>query len=580
MRKYKLFSLTAFSVIVLIILVIIIINKKEPAVVVTNPAPTPSSSAAAITPSPQSDVVKAPTEPGSKIRIDQVGYLTAAPKIAMVKDGSKDAFEIYNVSSKQVDFTGKLSAAVQDVNSGDTVRNADFTAINKPGTYIVRVEGAGESFPFTISDNVYYDSLLDAARSFTLGRSGVAIDDPITGIKHAASHIQDAKATLFFNDSYHKKGDILDVSGGWYDEFDFGKYMPTAAVSSAQLLLAYEMNPAKFTAGQLSIPQGLSEKEKANKLPDLLAEVKFELDWMQKLQRQDGAVYLKVSGAKLAEFTLSELETQDRYVYGLSTYGTAQYAAALAMASRIYKAYDPAYADKLLKSSLKSQAYLERHPDPEFRKDEGQDTGSKPYVKITDAEERYWAAAELLKTTGDQRFDSYILANFAEQLAKKPAAISWSNTSMLGDWAYYTSKQADPEKKQTVKAAVISYADELLKLIDTDGYRVALLAEDYEGASTKEAVSRGQALLLANEMIPKPEYVNGALDTLHYLFGRNAMGNCYMIGSGPPMLRAPNNLIIPRSPGLVKGGPIKNAAADYAIDYTAPALFVLAYFSK
>jgi endoglucanase len=567
-------------VIVLIILVITLSNKKEPAAVITKPDPTPSSSAAAITPSPQSDAEEVPIEPGSKIRIDQVGYLTTAPKIGMVIGESKDTFDIYNVSSKQVDFTGKLSAAVQDANSGNTVRIADFSAIDKSGTYIVRVEGAGESYPFTIGDNVYYDSLLDAARSFTLGRSGVAIDDPISGIKHAASFIQDAKATLYFNDSYHKKGDILDVSGGWYDEFDFGKYMPTAAVSSAQLLLAYEMNPAKFTSGQMSIPQGLSEKEKANKLPDLLAEVKYELDWMQKLQRQDGAVYLKVSGAKLAEFTMSELETQDRYVYGLSTYGTAQYAAAMAMASRIYRAYDPAYADQLLKSSLKSQAYLEKHPDPEFRKDEGQDAGSKPYVKITDTEERYWAAAELLKTTGDQRFDSYIQADFADQLAKKPAAISWSNTSMLGDWAYYTSEQADSEKKQAVKAAVISYADELLKLIDTDGYRVALQAEDYEGASTKEAVSRGQVLLIANEMIPKPEYVNGALDALHYLFGRNAIGNSYMIGSGSPMLLAPNNLIFPRSPGLVKGGPLKNAEADYAIDNTAPALFVLAYFSK
>jgi endoglucanase len=286
-----------------------------------------------------------------------------------------------------------------------------------------------------------------------------------------------------------------------------------------------------------------------------------------------------VAGAKPAEFTKPELETQDRYIYGLSTYGTAQYSAALAMASRIYKAFDPVYADQLLKSALKSQAYLERHPDPEFRKDEGQDAGSKPYAKITDTEERYWAAAELLKTTGDLRFDSYIQADFADQLTKKPVAISWSNTIMLGDWAYYTSKQPDPQKKEAVKAAVISYADDLLKLIETDGYRVALQAEDYEGASTKEAVSRGQALLFANLMSPKMDYVNGALDQLHYLFGRSAIGYSCMTGSGTQMPFGPNNLIVARSPGLVNGGPMKDAEADYAIDYTAPAVFVLAYFS-
>lgn len=589
MRKYKRISLIALALILLIILVIILSNKKQPNKAVTQPDSTPTATAI-VTPSAEAGVVK---EPGSKIRIDQVGYLTLAPKIGMVIDSAADKFEVFDANTNQSIFTGKLTAAVRDANSGDTVRSADFSALDKPGAYILRVEGAGESYPFTIGDNVYNHSLLDAARSFTLARSGVAIDDPITGLKHAASHTQDAKATMFFGDSYHKKGDILDVSGGWYAG-DFGKYIPTAAVSSAQLLLAYEMNPGK--------------------LPDLLAEVKYELDWMQKLQRPDGALYLKVSGATWPGMILPESDTQDRHVYGLSTYGTAQYAATLAMASRIYKASDPAYAAQLLKSALKSQAYLERHPDPEFRKDVGQDAGSGSYAKITDAEERYWAAAELLKTTGDLRFDSYIQANLAEQLTKKPVAAFWSNAILLGDWAYYTSEQADPEKKAAVKAAVSGYADDLVKLGRSDGYRTALQADDYIWASVKEDVSRGQVLLFANEMSPKPEYVNTALDQLHYLFGRNATGYSYMTGSGTKTPLKPHNRIAASTgtyiPGLVVGGPNKNggdpaidlmlkeakapiapakayvdsidsyATNEYAIDYTAPVLFVLAYFSN
>lgn len=589
MRKYKRISLIALALILLIILVIILSNKKQPNKAVTQPDSTPTATAI-VTPSAEAGVVK---EPGSKIRIDQVGYLTLAPKIGMVIDSAADKFEVFDANTNQSIFTGKLTAAVRDANSGDTVRSADFSALDKPGAYILRVEGAGESYPFTIGDNVYNHSLLDAARSFTLAHSGVAIDDSITGLKHAASHTQDAKATMFFGDSYHKKGDILDVSGGWYAG-DFGKYIPTAAVSSAQLLLAYEMNPGK--------------------LPDLLAEVKYELDWMQKLQRPDGALYLKVSGATWPGMILPESDTQDRHVYGLSTYGTAQYAATLAMASGIYKASDPAYAAQLLKSALKSQAYLERHPDPEFRKDVGQDAGSGSYAKITDAEERYWAAAELLKTTGDLRFDSYIQANLAEQLTKKPVAASWSNAILLGDWAYYTSEQADPEKKAAVKAAVSGYADDLVKLGKSDGYRTALQADDYIWASVKEDVSRGQVLLFANEMSPKPEYVNTALDQLHNLFGRNATGYSYMTGSGTKTPLKPHNRIAASTgtyiPGLVVGGPNKNggdpaidlmlkeakapiapakayvdsidsyATNGYAIDYTAPVLFVLAYFSN
>ncbi|MEX2460576.1 MAG: glycoside hydrolase family 9 protein [Paenibacillaceae bacterium] len=614
MRKYERVSLIALSLILFVILVLTLSNKKVPDAAVTKPNPTPIATESAVTPSPEVAIEQDPSVPGSRIRIDQVGYLPDAPKIGMIIGDSMDVFEVFNVNTNQAALTGKLSAAVEDVNSGDSVRSADFSAVDKPGTYILRVAGAGDSYPFTIGDNVYYNSLVDAARSYTLARSGVAMDDPVTGLKHAASHTQDAKATMFFSDGYHKKGDILDVSGGWYDAGDYGKYIPTAAVSTAQLLLAYEMNPDKFTAGQMSIPQGLSAKEKANKLPDLLTEVKYELDWMRKLQRQDGAVYLKVSGALWTGVLLPESDTQDRYVYGLSTYGTAQYAATMAMASRVYQSFDPVYAQQLLKSALKSQAYLEKHPDPEFRKDEEQDAGSGPYTKITDAEERYWAAAELLKTTGEPRFDSYIQAELADQLAKKPVAISWSNAIMLGDWAYYTSEQADAQKKEAVKTAVIGYADDLLKLTYTDGYRTALQADDYIWASVKEDISRGQVLLFANEMNPKPEYVNAALDQLHYLFGRNATGYSYMTGSGTKMPLMPHHRIAASTetylPGLVVGGPNKNggdptidsilkeakrpippakayvditdsyATNEYAIDYTAPVLFVLAYFSK
>ncbi|CAK4863412.1 unnamed protein product [Aphanomyces euteiches] len=185
---------------------------------------------------------------------------------------------------------------------------------------------------------------------------------------------------------------------------------------------------------------------------------------------------------------------------------------------------------------------------------------------------------------------------------------------MLGDWAYYTSEQADPQKKEEVKTAVTGYADDLLKLIEADGYRAALQAEDYVWASTKEDVSRGQVLLFANAMNPKPEYVNAALDQVHYLFGRNATGYTYMTGTGTKMPLMPHNRIAASTetyiPGLVVGGPNKNggdptidliikeakspippakayvditdsyATNEYAIDYTAPILFVLAYFSK
>lgn len=214
----------------------------------------------------------------------------------------------------------------------------------------------------------------------------------MTGLRHEAGHKQDAQAKMYFSDSFHQEGDALDVSGGWYDAGDYGKYISTATLSAAQLLLAYELHPDHFPKGQLQFPPSLSgpasDKTDQNQLPDLLAEVKFELDWMVKMQRPDGAVYHKVGGKQWPGFILPEQDVQDRYIYGLASYDTAQYAATMAMASRVYAPFAPEYAKELTKAK-KAQQFLEKNPSASFRNDPGQNDGSGGYEKYTDQDERF-----------------------------------------------------------------------------------------------------------------------------------------------------------------------------------------------
>src|SRR5690606_10337700 len=139
-------------------------------------------------------------------------------------------------------------------------------------------------------DRAFFDTL----RSYTLGRSDVAMDDPITGLRHEPGHRQDAAAIHDIDHPHAARGSVVDVSGGWYDAGDYGKYTTPGAVTVAQLMLAYELNAERFAKGQLRFPEGLESD--VPELPDVLAEVKFELDWLLKMQRPDGAVYHKVSG--------------------------------------------------------------------------------------------------------------------------------------------------------------------------------------------------------------------------------------------------------------------------------------------
>ena len=54
-----------------------------------------------------------------------------------------------------------------------------------------------------------------------------------------------------------------------------------------QLLQAYQANPDAFT-DDFNIP------ESGNGVPDVRDEVRLELDWLQRMQYQDGSVALKV----------------------------------------------------------------------------------------------------------------------------------------------------------------------------------------------------------------------------------------------------------------------------------------------
>jgi len=506
-------------------------------------------------------------------------------------------------------YEGTLSAEKYDANSNDKVRTADFTSFEQAGRYRLAV-GSGESCDFSIGDNVYAVPTVQNLRSYTLSRANNPFKDDITGLEVKKGHPQTAHAEVYFTDKLNKKGDKVDVSGGWYDAGDYGKYITTAAITSAELLLAYESHPDHFTKGQLFFPKGI--KGEAD-MPDLLSEVEYEVDWMRKMQRKDGSTFHKVAGAQWPGFDKSpDTDDQPFFIYSTASSSTAMYGASLAVASRVYQAYNTTYAAALKKDAERVWNFLSKTPMPFYRVDEGQESGSGPYNKDKDAEERIWLAAEMFKTTGDKAYENYLKENEA-LLTTKPGFFTWDNTLALGQYAYATSENADPALKEKTQRAFLSYADDVVEKINHDGYRCALAKEEYTWASTKNALTMGDMLLMANRISAKKEYVEGALDQIHYLFGRNALNKSFMTGVGANPPEHPHNRIHESTgayvPGLVVGGPNYVSGGDpdqtkylksgdvppakayldvltswstneYAIDYTAAAAYAIAWFTK
>jgi len=565
--------------------------------------------------------------PSKRVHVDQVGYLPSASKRAVVA-AEAERFAVRERGDGTVAVAGDLSASIDDPDAGETVRRADFSALSEPGEYRVAVghgetadgglrETTGESVPFRIGADAYEETLADTVRLYTLKRSNTAIDDPVTGLDVSPGHTQDAEARMYFGDAFREEGAVLDVAGGWYDAGDYGKYVPPAAVTVGQMLLAYERYPDAFEAGQCDLPVDRSGTERSaergereSELPDLLVEAKFELEWLERMQREDGAVYHKVAAREWPAIDEAPTDDdRDRQVYGLSTFGTAQYAAAMAMAARVYADGAPAFAERALENAREAHAYLEDNPDPEFRFDAGQDDGSGPYRKDTDREERFWATAELLKTTGDTRYADALEVRFVDLFDATVRAPVWADTLSLGQWAYLTADAADGARADRLESAFLDYADDLVATIEADGYRCGLATEDYHWASTKLALSKGGMLLLANAIDPDDRYVTGALDQLHYALGRTPTGYSYVTGQGTHPPRNPHDRLVEGTgteiPGMVVSGANRNgddealaafisetdappakcyvdatesySANEWAIDYTAPIFLVLGH---
>ncbi len=115
--------------------------------------------------------------PVLEIKVDQAGYRTGTPKLAMVVAASPGAdFTVRRASDNAVAFRGKLSAPVADADTGDRVQAADFSDLDAKGKYYLEVPGVGRSWDFVVRPDVYTPVYYLAMRAFYGQRCGTAVD--------------------------------------------------------------------------------------------------------------------------------------------------------------------------------------------------------------------------------------------------------------------------------------------------------------------------------------------------------------------------------------------------------------------
>lgn len=489
--------------------------------------------------------------------VDQIGYLPEMKKYVTIRSEAPVSFEVRRSDGSAV-YNGIADRCVKNAAAGETDYIGDFSGIQEPGRYYILTENHSESDTFVICENAFDDVFHKGMRFFYLQRCGCDLPSKAAGIyAHRACHTGTAAI-------YGENG-RREVSGGWHDAGDYGRYVGPGAMAVAQLLYAYERKQS------LCDRYDCPDTENTSALPAFLGEIRYELDWMLKMQREDGALYHKATCRGFCGFVMPEEEQEELVLSPVSVTATGDFAAACAMAVRFYAPYDAAYADTLTAAARKSYAAMKTMELPGgFRNPPEISTGE--YGDPDDTDERYWAAAELYKAFGDEEYR----LDFEKLAAGKIyQGYGWVEMGSYGNLAYLsTDHPVNEEIKSAIISAILKRADALLKTVNADGYGTALTEKEYIWGSNLSVASNGLHLYDAWVLTGRHEYLDAAAEQLHYLLGRNPMGLSYVTGCGTDAIKHPHHRPSgfqgKAMPGMLSGGPCDWMADAAAKGVLAP----------
>ena len=498
----------------------------------------------------------------SPINLNQIGYLPNATKVA-VMNGDAIAAEasVIDCATGNEVFKGSVSTAVKNAATGREEARFDFSSVTAPGTYKI-VSGSVESFEFKIGDKVYADAFKASLRMFYLQRCGTELTADLAGdFAHPACHTE--KATIFGTK------DKIDVSGGWHDAGDYGRYVVSGAKAAADLMLAYSLYPDAFD-DDLGIP------ESGNEIPDVLDEVKYEIDWLFKMQNSEGGVYHKVTCANFPSFVMPEEETEELIVTPVSTTATADFAAVMAMASTVFAPFDMPYSQRCLDAATRASNYLDKHQGIEGAKNpDGIVTGE--YPDQNDADERLWAYAELFKATGDTVYDDEFSSLMSGGSATCNTDLGWQGVGAYAGYAYLSADKNKGKFYDVVHASFMAGIADIEATASTDSYNCSL--KEYPWGSNMTVANNGMLLLLFDKVENSNKGDAVAREQLNYLLGTNGTGYCFLTGFGTLSPKNPHHRPSQAKkaavPGMLAGGPNQNLEDPYAqnvLTGTAPAL--------
>jgi endoglucanase len=506
------------------------------------------------------------------IQVDQVGYLPAGAKWAAVRDGAATAFTVVDTATGREAWRGTLGPSRPWDPAQQSLRLADFSALQRPGRYVLQVEGLPPSAPFTIAADAYAALNAAAIKSYYYNRAGIALDAAHAGTwARPAGHPDDhVLVHASAAGPGRPEGTVIAAPKGWYDAGDYNKYVVNSGISTYTLLAAYEHFPAVFQAQRLDIP------ESGNALPDLLDEALWNLDWMLAMQDPaDGGVYHKLTHKSFDGMVLPHQSTGERYVVQKSTAAALDFAAVMAQASRVFAAFEaqrPGLAARMLTASRRAWQWAQAHPAVPYRQPADIHTGGYEDEQLAD--EFAWAAAELYITTRD---DAFWRAMPRPPL--KADVPGWGSVGTLA-WislAQHRAQLTPAADRALIERQVGGLAGRLAQQWQASPARLSMQPDDFIWGSNSVALNQAMVLIQGYRLDGDQRKLDAAQSALDFVLGRNPTGYSMVTGFGlrsplhphhRPSAARPD---LPPVPGMLVGGPHPGRGDDCKEPYPSQA---------
>jgi len=444
-------------------------------------------------------------------KVDNFGYRPGDSKVAVLSanpGASVQVRDTFDTVVFQVPGDGGSISAMGDdgAASGDNIWWVDFTAFDTPGTYRLYSPSLNaQSYDFDIRGDVYAEVTRAALHSFYYQRCNTPKAAAHAGAWADGSpcHMSDVTTGPAVGHTNHG---IKDLTGGWHDAGDYNKYVWSAVSTSILTMLrAYEDNPGVLRDDDTNIP------ESGNAFPDLLDEIKWELDWMLKMQLPGGSMLSQMHVDGFASDSPPSVDANVRYYQNANLESGAVAAGTFALASRIYAAEGmTTYATTLRQAALAAWSWVQ--------------------AQSQNSEIKVWAAAEIFRMDPTQTAArSYVDGFHGNNWNGVFFDVLHYNTQAAV--TYIQSAGATAAVVANMRANIGAQVDYIFS--ENDLYRNGMPSWSYFWGSNNMRANYGLMLLTAARLGETGSHTADeceahALNFLHFFHGQNPLSMVYL----------------------------------------------------